>query len=312
MGGTPAPVTNQSIQDVLFLENRDRIYDPVVYEMRGTYNHSDVDASLSQFGLFMLGDTIYLTVHLNDCIALCGRRINTGDVVELPHLRDDTNALGSPAINKYYVVGDCTKSSEGFSATWLPHLWRLQLSPMVAGQEYDSLLEQQALNPLGFPIGGATIGDLFTTIGNDLGLNEEIVNAAKRNVTGRYFAGTQFYLNTATDGVGNPEIPWLFANVDSSTPPNGAILVGSGNSFPSIPQDGDYYLRTDYQPPTLFRWSSNRWTIFAVDWRGTQWNAAHRILETFINNTNTSTFDDNTTAPEKQSLNIALKPRADF
>jgi hypothetical protein len=32
-----------NIQDLLFLENRDRKYDPDIYVMRGVYNISDID-----------------------------------------------------------------------------------------------------------------------------------------------------------------------------------------------------------------------------------------------------------------------------
>ena len=44
-------VTN--IQDLLFLENRDRKYDQDIYTLRGHYNVQDQDFDLSQFGLFM-------------------------------------------------------------------------------------------------------------------------------------------------------------------------------------------------------------------------------------------------------------------
>ena len=40
------------IQDLLFLENRDRKYDPDIFVLRGHYNLQDTDFNLSQFGLF--------------------------------------------------------------------------------------------------------------------------------------------------------------------------------------------------------------------------------------------------------------------
>ena len=36
-------VAETNIQDMLFMENRDRKYDPDIYTMRGIYNVSDVD-----------------------------------------------------------------------------------------------------------------------------------------------------------------------------------------------------------------------------------------------------------------------------
>ena len=75
-------VTN--IQDLLFLENRDRTYDTEIYRARGMYNVQNIDFNLSQFGLFIDNDTIYMTVHINDIQKLLGRKPISGDVIELP------------------------------------------------------------------------------------------------------------------------------------------------------------------------------------------------------------------------------------
>ena len=50
-------VKETNIQDMLFLENRDRKYDPDIYTMRGIYNVQDIDFDMSQFGLFLANDT---------------------------------------------------------------------------------------------------------------------------------------------------------------------------------------------------------------------------------------------------------------
>ena len=67
------------IQDVIFLENRDRKYDTDIYELRGAYNIAEPDFDLTQFGLFQTNDTIYLTFHLNDMVDRFGRKIMPGD-----------------------------------------------------------------------------------------------------------------------------------------------------------------------------------------------------------------------------------------
>jgi hypothetical protein len=77
------------IQDLVLLENRDRKYDSSVYKLRGIYNVQNVDFNLSQFGLFIDNDTLYMTVHINDFIKYIGRKPMSGDVIELPHLRDE-------------------------------------------------------------------------------------------------------------------------------------------------------------------------------------------------------------------------------
>jgi len=132
------------IQDLLLLENRDRAYDPDVYVMRGVYRAQDIDFDLTQFGLFLNNDTLFITFHYNDMIDILGRKIMNGDVLEVPNLRDyhplDSNL--PRALPKFYVVQDTSFASEGFSQTWLPHLWRVKATPMVNAQEYQDILQQ--------------------------------------------------------------------------------------------------------------------------------------------------------------------------
>ena len=63
-----ADLNETTIQDLLFLENRDRRYADDVYVVRGIYNVQDQDFNLSQFGMFLQNDTLFLTVHLNDIV----------------------------------------------------------------------------------------------------------------------------------------------------------------------------------------------------------------------------------------------------
>ena len=112
-------VKHTNIQDLLFLENRDRKYDKDVYTMRGIYNVQDVDFDLSQFGLFLQNDTLMLTIHIRSSVKTLGRKIMPGDVIELPHLRDEyaQNDL-AVALKRFYVVEVVTRASEGFTLTW--------------------------------------------------------------------------------------------------------------------------------------------------------------------------------------------------
>ena len=76
-------VKETNIQDMLFLENRDRKYDPDIYNMRAIYNVQDIDFDLSQFGLFLTNDTLFMTVHINSSVKTMGRKLMPGDVIEL-------------------------------------------------------------------------------------------------------------------------------------------------------------------------------------------------------------------------------------
>ena len=131
------------IEDLLLLENRDRAYDSSIYQMRGVYNQQDIDFDLTQFGLFLNNDTLFITFHYNAMIDTFGRKLMSGDVIELPNLKD-YYPLGNVAraLPKYYVIQSAAYGSEGFSQTWLPHLWRVKATPMVNAQEYKQITDE--------------------------------------------------------------------------------------------------------------------------------------------------------------------------
>jgi hypothetical protein len=137
--------TETTIQDLLFLENRDRKYSQDVYILRGVYNVQDIDFNLSQFGLFLQNDTIFITFHINDTIEKLGRKLISGDVIELPHLKDE-HALNDLqfAIKRFYVIEDVNRAAEGFSNTWYPHLYRAKCKPLVDSQEFKDILDKPA------------------------------------------------------------------------------------------------------------------------------------------------------------------------
>ena len=133
-----------NIQDLLFLENRDRKYAKDVYRLRGHYNVQNLDFDLSQFGLFLSNDTIFITVHYNDMIDVVGRKLMVGDVIELPHLMDynPLNEDFPTALKRFYQITDANYASEGFAIDWYPHLWRIKCEPLVDSQEFSNILKE--------------------------------------------------------------------------------------------------------------------------------------------------------------------------
>jgi hypothetical protein len=103
-----------------------------------------LDFDLSQFGLFLNNDIIFVVVHYNDMIDIMGRKLMVGDVLELPHLVDynplrDTIPV---ALKRFYQITDSNYASEGFSQTWYPHLWRIKCEPLVDSQEFSQILQE--------------------------------------------------------------------------------------------------------------------------------------------------------------------------
>ena len=138
---TPEPT---QIQDLLFLENRDRKYDTNIYRLRGHYNVQNLDFDLSQFGLFLNNDIIFITIHYNDMIDIIGRKLMVGDVLELPHLLDynPLNETIPVALKRFYQITDSNYASEGFSQTWYPHLWRIKCEPLIDSEEFSQILQE--------------------------------------------------------------------------------------------------------------------------------------------------------------------------
>jgi len=266
------PVYNKEnplfIEDLLLLENRDRAYDPDIYIMRGVYTHNDIDFDLTQFGLFLNNDTLYITFHYNDMIDTFSRKLMTGDVLELPNLKDyyPLNANITRALPKYYVIQDASYAAEGFSQTWLPHLWRVKATPMVNAQEYQQIINQpfmpdniwdngnfyplgETVNnggqyyqatknvPAGTEIGDVnywalivkptTMGDVNSTRNKDLAINDALIIQANMDVPLSGYDNVSFYILPNTPD----HQPGGAGLVASETPPTAdGTQVGEGNT----------------------------------------------------------------------------------
>jgi len=173
------------IQDLLLLENRDRAYDRDIYQMRGVFNVSDIDFDLTQFGLFLNNDTLFITFHYNDMIDTIGRKLMSGDVLEVPNLKDPNplNAAIAKALPKYYVIQDAAYASEGFAREWLPHTWRVKATPMVNAQEYKEILDKpfeptNIWDPINYYTTGTVVlsGDTYYRARQDVPVGTAITN----------------------------------------------------------------------------------------------------------------------------------------
>jgi hypothetical protein len=319
--------SEQNIQDLLFLENRDRKYDSSVYTLRGIYQVSDNDFDLKQFGIFLSTDTVLMTFHLNDVIATLGRKIMAGDVLELPHLVDyyplDTDI--PIALRRYYVVQEVVFAAEGFSMTWWPHLIRVKLTPLVDSQEYKDIIDKISDGE------DRPVGSYLTTYDKLLRINDAIIEKSEIDVPASGYDTSGLYTRSIRDsgvaGLGDPVggnagdsvspvnnsmtadtgrvLPQqgLRPYIGGSGIPNGISVIQS-TSFPAVPTTDSYVLRTDYSPNRLFRYDGRRWV------------KVEDILRTPL----TKNDPDNLTQresfvkeeyPNKQSLSRGLTPKAD-
>ena len=324
-------LNERTIQDLLFLENRDRKYSSDVYVVRGIYNVQDADFNLSQFGMFLQNDTLFLTVHLNDIVERIGRKPMSGDVIEFPHMKEDYSLDESIpiALKRYYVVEDVNRAAEGFSQTWWPHLLRLKMKTLVDSQEFRDILGDATTE--------GSVANYMSTYNREKTINDQVVLQAEQDSPKAGFNYKQYYVapidergNIRTDNVNTEEDrassdQTVNAVIDSpasshygfyldgdGVAPNG-YPAGFGISFPISGVDkGDYFLRTDYLPNRLFRYDGNRWIKIEDSVRINMTNNDSRAnyKTGFVNNTSEATINGLTTK-QRQSLTEALKPKAD-
>jgi hypothetical protein len=320
----------RTIQDLLFLENRDRKYDADVYVIRGIYNVQDTDFNLSQFGMFLQNDTLFLTVHLNDVVERLGRKPMSGDVVEFPNLKDDYSLDASIpiALKRFYVIEDVNRSAEGFSPTYWPHLLRLKLKTIVDSQEFRDIIGDATTE--------GSLASYMSTYNKEKEINDAIINQAEADAPKSGFNYKQFYVtpidergNIRVEGVNSEETissdQPINAVIDTPAsshygfyyngdgiPPNGYV-AGAGTSFPiSNVNKGDYFLRLDFLPNRLFRFDGIRWIKVedSVRLTTTNNNTRNTFKTGFVNNSSTSTING-LTVEQRQTLTNALKPKAD-
>ncbi len=326
-------VKETNIQDMLFLENRDRKYDSSIYTLRGIYNVQDIDFDMSQFGLFLQNDTLFMTMPITTSVKTLGRKVMPGDVFELPHLKDEY-ALNdfNVALKRFYVVEDINRAAEGFSQTWYPHLYRIKLKQIYDSQEFKEILQKDAGTG-----DGKTLRDVLSTFEKEMQINNAVVAQAEEDTKKSGYETKNLY-TLQVDDKGKPELVTTdtstldttthntLADRINQTPdksgydgyllgdglaPNGEVF-GFGISFPSASDKGDYFLRTDFLPNRLFRYDGGRWVKMEDNVRMTLTNTDTRsnLKGTFVNNTKSSTIAGETVT-ERQSLSKALKPKAD-
>lgn len=338
------PIGELGIQDLIFLENRDRHYDPDVYRIRGIYTMMDTVFNLSQFGLFLNNDDILMHFHLRGSVEALGRKIMVGDVLELPHLKDEY-ALDDAmvALRRFYVITEVTRPSTGFSQTWYPHLLRAKCSPMVDTQEFKEILNGASGDK------NKTLRDVLSTYNTNIAINDAIIAQAELDaLKSGYDTHGYYVIPTRESGiidVADASDTIVTVDVDTAAmdasiilhspardfyigymtgdgiPPNGSPYT-QGLTFPATPATGQFHLRTDYYPNRLFRWNGKHWIKFEDNVRMTLTNTpanglpanANQTRQTqktgFINNNNTATVAGEI-IQERQALSKILKPRAD-
>lgn len=255
------PVDGVKIQDLLFMETRDRRYSDEVYELMSIYEMSDDDFELSQFG-FMKTDTLYLDFHINEMVKRVGRKLSAGDVIEIIHLRDDLLEETEGGINTFFVVEEGRRPVAGYHANWLPHMWRVRVSKITDSPMYNDILGDN--------------DDFLSILGKVEESNNEVIDEATNDVP---------------DEQSNIDYVYDERYHGMVTPPKSIVVddLPHDTTFPMEPNDGDYVVRVDFTPKQVFQYIDGKWRIVHI--KENNWHGPHEYTESFVQNENESCID---------------------
>jgi hypothetical protein len=186
-----------------------------------------------------------------------------------------------------------------------------------------------------------TLRDLLSTYQKELDITNKVVEQAEVEVPESGYDTSKFYIVPAGPD-GTPLEPkghntdetttdsdstTIDASSTRITPENtttySGYLVGDGlapngesiamaTSFPAGSVEGEYVLRLDFMPNRLFRFNGSRWVKIEDDVRSKITPGTGTTQrDGFINNSNTTTQDNDTIIDQRQALSKVLEIKED-
>jgi hypothetical protein len=128
----------KNIEDIIYLENRDRSYQTEPVVLKGSYTPPDRQSINSKFGFMFDSDTYYVEVSFKEMVRAIGRPIVIGDIIELPsEVQYNVDLTGKKA---YFEVNDTSWSSSSYTPQWKPTLFKITMKPAFASQETQDIM----------------------------------------------------------------------------------------------------------------------------------------------------------------------------
>ncbi|WPK19479.1 hypothetical protein [Salmonella phage SD-6_S16] len=241
-----------SIGDLIFGDTPNRNYNLEAITLSCVYQVQEATPDLKIPGLFFNFNTMDITIHYNTMMQRLGRKIMPGDVIELPNLRDFDVLGKDTGLNRFYVVQDAFRTSEGYSVTWQHHIYKLRVKPLTDSPEYSDLLGNNNYpdNPDDPNNGNGNTDDGSSensNYGNEMDIMNRIIMQADDEVPYIHYTNEHLYDD-------RPD------TVDLSK------YMLNGYDFPEEPADGMYFLKKTY--PVLKEFVNDTWISVEVK-RGT-------------------------------------------
>ena len=322
--GTFLPIEDGIVSDSVLNENSHRKYSHTTIDIYGAMQMNAAQFSFNFGGYSVLdGDEKEITFHYNSMIDMVGRKIIVNDVLEMTWFRDNDLIGSDKSVNKFYVVTSADVDEKGWDPHWGYHLWKIKCKPLTNTVEFQDLFNDDTFGPQGGEDGfyenpnanegGGGFDDANT---NDEGLqyeNDENLKIAEDMVAFREYNEHHLLLDNLkviVDKDGNKFIYGL-----DGIPVNKNINgVPFGTYFPDASEyeDGDYFLRIDFDPPRLYKRIDNEqrrgWQPWEFD-RRPKWLGAPDKLRKFLNDDSKFVNEEGETVSVRQEMDNLVKAR---
>lgn len=282
-----------NVQDIFFLENRDRDYAQSSVTVRCQYSPFDPLGDMGKFGFNIL-DQYAFTCAFSSMVEKLGRPIIIGDVLEVcPESAYDQNMN---IVKKYLEVTDAGWSAEGYSPGWTPLIYRFTAQQLIPSQEHRDIIK--TVEKQKYSIDDSEFfSNIAPVVTGNLTSSENIEQMAKDAVpelgadTSEIASGmSQYTPNPIKPKDGSYDGRDLY--IEDALPPDGAPY-GEGYKLPDMDscQDGEYF-RLNYPPELkvparLYQFSlyKRKWIYIETDRRAE--NSSHKpsMQKIFTSNT---------------------------
>ncbi len=233
--------TFSSVGDYVFGETAQRSYNVQAITLPVVYQVQEATPDLKIPGLFFNFDTMDITIHYNTMMAKVGRKIMPGDVIELPNLRDFDVLDSDVGINKFYVVQDAFRTSEGYSVTWQHHIFKIRVKPLSDSPEFSDITDDMNQYP-----DNATEPNGFSTGNRELDMMNTIIQQADSEVPYIHYTNEHIY-------------------DDRSDISELSRYIISGYDFPTKPSKGMFFIKQTL-PELYERDSTDNWSTIETSY----------------------------------------------
>lgn len=240
------------IGDLIFGEAAQREYNLEAITLSAVYQVQEATPDLKMPGIFFNFNTMDITVHYNTMMQRVGRKILPGDVIELPNLRDFDVIGKDSGLNRFYVVQDSFRTSEGYSVTWQHHIFKLRVKPLTDSPEYSAITG-----------GDNNFPDNPDDPNNGSGNSDSNGGSENSNYNNEMDIMNRIIMQ-ADDEV--PYIHWTNEHIynDRSDIWDLARVILNGYEFPEYPSPNMFFIKKTY--PVLYEYENSTWGIVDVNY----------------------------------------------